>query len=464
MSSNTPRTPEEYRAWWAENAPGPYGFCWCGCGQKTKIAPHNRRDTGWVEGEPRRFLRGHQFKVGPGRQAPKPNPSGFCWCGCGQKTEPAQHTDPRIGWVKGEPKRYLPGHLNASRAAWATDAEKDEICRRYLEGEGSYALAKEFGVSGSILGRMLDKRGIKRRSASETLRVHECDHSFFDVIDTEEKAYWLGMLAADGNVVTGKPIIKLAFASKDRDHLLKFRTALQSTHAITDYTATLSHRGVKTSHPGAKFSIASPQLVEGLAKHGIAPRKTFTHKWPDNFRPDLFRHYLRGYFDGDGNFSVSREPSAAPKLLWTIVGNEAFCLGAQKYLMDTLGLRKIKLYVPKNSPSIRKLSYSGRRQVSRIYHLLYKNATIYLPRKREKVRPYIHSPSESEPAIPDGETLRRLRKDRGMTTVELAAKAGSSPRTISEVETGKLHKVRFSTICNIASALGVGPEELASRN
>jgi hypothetical protein len=327
MSTNTPRTREAYRHWWAENVPVPYGFCWCGCNEKTRIAARNSPDRGWIEGEPIRFVRGHQtrrttaaqkaeickryeagdkpaliaadYKIDAGtvRRILKDNgvaeaswddptrsltpveyrewwaenttvPFGYCWCGCGERTAPAEHTNPGANWLKGEPKRYLPGHLNASRAAWATDAEKDEICRRYLEGEGSYALAKEFGVHGSRVGQMLNQRGIKRRSASETLRIHECDHSFFDVIDTEEKAYWLGMMAADGNVVTGKPIIKLAFASKDRDHLLKFRTALQSTHAITDYVT-------KSGHPGAKFSIASPQLVDGLAKHGIVPRKTF---------------------------------------------------------------------------------------------------------------------------------------------------------------------------------------------
>lgn len=454
MSDYVPRTSEQYRRWWFENAPVSYGYCWCGCGQKTKIAPQNRKDTGWVDGEPRRFLRGHQFKVGPGRQAPKPNLSGFCWCGCGQKTEPAQHTDPRIGWVKGEPKRYLPGHLNASRAAWATDEQKDEICRRYEAGEGSYALAREFGASGSILGRMLDQRGIKRRSASETLRTRECDHSFFDVIDTEEKAYWLGFIAADGNVVTGRPILKLALASKDRDHLLKFRAALQSTHAITDYITT-------SGHGGSKLSIASPELIQGLAKHGIGPCKTFTHEWPGDLLPaELLFHYLRGYFDGDGNSSVGHEPSGVPKLRLSIVGNKTFCLGVQKYLMDAIGLNKTKLYVPKNSPNIRKLEYSGRRQISRFYHLLYEDAAIYLSRKREKVRLYVHSPSESKPAIPNGETLRRLRKDRGMSGAKLAVKAGASPVTISQIETGKLYKVGFSTICNIASALGVEPSEL----
>ena len=280
--------------------------------------------------------------------------------------------------LKGEPNRFLRGHLNSVRAAWATDEQKDEISRRYIAGEGSYALAREFGVSGSNLGKMLDQRAIKRRSMSETKRIHSCDHSFFDAIDSEEKAYWLGFMAADGNVVTGRPIIKLALASKDRDHLLKFRDALQSVHAVTDYVT-------NTGYFGAKFSIASPQLTEGLAKHGISPNKTFTVEWPDDLAPHLLPHYLRGYFDGDGSFHVGRSPVNTPVLRWEIVGNEAFCLGAQGYMMRAVEVGRTKLYVPLNSPNIRKLAYGGNRQVARIFHLMYDGATVYLSRKREKV-------------------------------------------------------------------------------
>lgn len=225
---------------------------------------------------------------------------------------------------------------------------------------------------------MLDQRGIARRTASENKRIHSCNHAFFDAIDSEEKAYWLGFMAADGNVVTGRPIIKLALASADRDHLLKFRDAMESTHAITDYTT-------KAGHHGAKLSIASPQLTEGLAKHGISPNKTFTVEWPNNIAPQLLPHYLRGYFDGDGSFKVQRSPTGAPVLGWSIVGNEVFCLGAQGYMMDAIAVNRTKLYVPRNSPNIRRLAYAGNLQVARIAHWMYADATIYLPRKYDKV-------------------------------------------------------------------------------
>jgi DNA-binding XRE family transcriptional regulator len=351
--------------------------------------------------------------------------------------------------VKRQPKCFLPGHLNASPAAWATDAQKDEICRRYLEVEGSYALAEEFGMTGGNLGKMLDQRGIKRRSLGEVKRIHSCDHSFFDVIDTEEKAYWLGFMAADGNVATGRPIIKLALTRKDRDHVLRFAAALKSTHALTDYTTT-------TGHGGTKFSVASPQLTAGLAKHSIFSNRTFTLEWPDHLDPEYLKHYLRGYFDGDGSWDDRRTPEQAPVMQWEIIGDESFCLGAQQYLIETISLRTTKLDRPQNALRIRRLAYSGRNQASRIYYLMYDGAPVYLPRKRELVRPFVRSLSDAElgPIPLDGRKLRRLRKERGISIEALAAAMGAAPKTVSQLETGK-RTAYPKTVRKLTEVLGV---------
>lgn len=41
----------------------PYGYCHCGCGERTNLMPANRPNEGWVKGEPFRFLRGHHVKL-----------------------------------------------------------------------------------------------------------------------------------------------------------------------------------------------------------------------------------------------------------------------------------------------------------------------------------------------------------------------------------------------------------------
>ncbi len=98
--------------------------------------------------------------------------------------------------------------------------------------------------------------------------------------------------------------------------------------------------------------------------------------------------------------------------------------------------------------------------MSRIYDLLYKDATIYLPRKREAVRPHVRLDS----ALPYSATvnpsvLKTFRRTRGMTQQRFAAEPGITPFTVSGIETGT-RPARTFTILKIAEALGVEPQEL----
>ncbi len=52
----------EYRRWWAENTDVPYGYCWCGCGEKTNLARKTVPESGWVWGQPKRFIAQHQSR------------------------------------------------------------------------------------------------------------------------------------------------------------------------------------------------------------------------------------------------------------------------------------------------------------------------------------------------------------------------------------------------------------------
>lgn len=38
----------------------PFGYCQCGCGQRTNLAPATRADYGWVKGKPLRYAKGHR--------------------------------------------------------------------------------------------------------------------------------------------------------------------------------------------------------------------------------------------------------------------------------------------------------------------------------------------------------------------------------------------------------------------
>lgn len=122
---NLPRTPAEYRAWWTDNANVPYGYCWCGCDEETPLSNRNDVKRLYFKGEPNRFLHGHNTALTdpkmPGKEEiegyreawlrERPNiPFGQCWCGCGSLTTRPKNTYRAIGYLKGQPMRYVSGH------------------------------------------------------------------------------------------------------------------------------------------------------------------------------------------------------------------------------------------------------------------------------------------------------------------------------------------------------------------
>ncbi len=62
MSITVPQTPEEHRLWWAEQTDVPYGYCWCGCGEKTGIAKESTFRRFRVAGCPYNYVVAHNFR------------------------------------------------------------------------------------------------------------------------------------------------------------------------------------------------------------------------------------------------------------------------------------------------------------------------------------------------------------------------------------------------------------------
>lgn len=61
------------------------------------------------------------------------------------------------------------------------------------------------------------------------------------------------------------------------------------------------------------------------------------------------------------------------------------------YLMEKCGLNEVKL---KKYKATWELRYGGRIQVSKIWHLLYDNAIIWMPRKKDKIKKLVYDQRE----------------------------------------------------------------------
>ena len=124
-----------------------------------------------------------------------------------------------------------------------------------------------------------------------------CDESAFDKV-TDDSAYWMGFLMADGCIYTHKGshtrTIELGLQRQDVQQLLKFRKFLKSNHKIY-------YGKANGKYPRVSIQIRSNRLAYALARHGIVQykKKRITLKLERN------KHFWRGMLDGDGSLQFA---------------------------------------------------------------------------------------------------------------------------------------------------------------
>ena len=230
-------------------------------------------------------------------------------------------------------------------------------------------------LSCSMKGRVISFE--MRRKLSLTNRKYNLDESFFEKIDSEEKAYWLGFLSGDGFITPGNKV-RLSLGVKDKKHLRKFKETVKWKGK--DYF----HKNTN----GLEVYFRSLKMMKDLARYNITQRKTFTIKFP-NIPKSLERHFIRGVFDADGSIcrAIRRKQGKSGQIYishggeFDIQGNKEFVLAIQSRLVEELELPITSInYAGKN---INRVRYGGINQLKKIYKYLYENANVFLERKKK---------------------------------------------------------------------------------
>lgn len=250
-----------------------------------------------------------------------------------------------------------------------TEKDIQYIITTYTEGTSQRKLATKFSVSPSVIKRVLKENNVSTRGVESNGKLYDWDDSYFEVINTEHKAYWLGFLMADGYLTNGK-VVGVKLAIKDIDHLHKLKTCLKSSIPIHVYTSN------SNSYSGANYkycalTITSKKMYEDLLDKGLTPNKSKTLRFP-NLNEELIPHFIRGYFDGDGSVYNSKNG-----VRFSLLGTESFLSVVKKIISPK---SKSKLYKAKG---ISYISLGGNNAKAAL-NILYNGATIYLDRKYEK--------------------------------------------------------------------------------
>lgn len=233
-------------------------------------------------------------------------------------------------------------------------------------------------------------------------RIKTLNENFFNEINDEKTAYFLGLIYADGNVIKSKKweSYSLSFcqSEKDKDIIIKLQNALETNRKITTL--------IYGTNKYYEISINSKKIFFDLEKYGVTPNKSLVLQFPTFIPDDLMPHFIRGYFDGDGSIwegkrkkmvvKNERKPGTTRERIvhnvkFNFTGSNTFIPFLQEYLIKHCGFSKTKLNYSKSKEEHKYcyMEYSGRRNVYKLYKYMYSTATIFGERKYNKFKKII---------------------------------------------------------------------------
>lgn len=263
-------------------------------------------------------------------------------------------------------------NLPSRRKNESSQEVKDKIVELYNQGKSTCEIEKIVKLANSNVCIQLRKAGVKIKSKAEQNRKYSCNKEYFKVINDEHKAYWLGFIYADGcihnpSVGNKADMLTITLQASDNNHLEKLKSDLKYTGPVQTY--------FKQKYPTCNLKIRFQSIVNDLKSHGINYNKSLTTKFPKHLQPNLYRHFIRGYFDGDGGIYINIEKK---RYSISICGTKDFLYNIQKIWNEELEMSYVKIH---KQSSIYSITKGGRLQTIRILKWLYKDATIYLDRK-----------------------------------------------------------------------------------
>ena len=261
------------------------------------------------------------------------------------------------------------------------------------EGLTISEIARQLGKNMSSVSSVVKRFNLTpKKSYTNTL-----DHTFFDNIDTSEKAYLLGFFIADGCINADTERTKGRFSinqsEDDKEIVQAFKKYLNVPSDIQIVNSKSGSENRKIQH---RLRWTSSYMRDVLRNtYNLTSNKTLDidFQFPIKLIPEnLQGHFVRGFIDGDGymgdngqegNFSISIVGTSVKFI--TLIGDLVSKATGMSYSISTTQGKTCKYYSLRWScDHVNKLE-----KITKLRIYLYYNASIYLTRKKDKIDHYI---------------------------------------------------------------------------
>lgn len=261
-------------------------------------------------------------------------------------------------------------------------SEYETIVTLYNSGVSKEQLQKRYQVSNSVIDRILRINNVTLRDRSHMSRQYTLNEHYFDIIDTPNKAYILGLLYADGCNIRNTNTIKLELQERDKNILDKINAELDSNRPLK---LTLLHEKNLNWQNSYKLSITNKHMSETLDNHGLVANKSLVLQFPTWLNKNLMPHFIRGYVDGDGYLGLEQNNK-----LISIASSKSFCIDLQSYLLSHYQIKSVMYNKESLHEQIQVLHIMGKDNITKFLNIIYENAELYIERKYDSYTKFIN--------------------------------------------------------------------------
>lgn len=282
-------------------------------------------------------------------------------------------------------KNTVSKHLHIDFDTWLFDKQKhcyvqlepyeQQIVEGFRKGTFTcaYQAAKEYSISSEKVNRICKSAGIVLQPAN--IKYH-LNRNALASIETEEDAYILGFITADGYLSESRNTLFIRLHEKDEDILRKISQHFEYDGEIKYTTHDITKN--KLCH----VLFCSSQLIKNLNQYGLHHNKSLRETFYTSIPNHLTRHYVRGLIDGDGFVQQTGKGIG-------LCGSKDIITKVAQHLIEQLNLdldvdRKVR---QEKDSNLYRLAFSGQNAV-KIMKYLYEDSRIYLNRKYELAKRY----------------------------------------------------------------------------
>lgn len=276
---------------------------------------------------------------------------------------------------------YKNGKPNYNEIIFSVEQIQD-IINSYQNGESSVSIGKRYNTTHKPILKIIHKNNIEI-NVSRSHRKYSVDESYFDVIDTPNKAYVVGLLSADGCNYIKKSTISISLEECDKEILEKICIDMKNEHPLEYIDYSNKHDFGYSYKNQYRMLIFSSHMCNRLSEIGVVPNKSLLLEFSSAIPKEYYSDYVRGVFDGDGTFGVHNIEKYNGTITVSITSTYMFCSYLQIFLHDNMGITSKIVESSNHNGITHDIRISTKSDTKKFLDWIYQDAILYLQRKHD---------------------------------------------------------------------------------